>query len=162
MFLRKQLSEAARPESRMRSRVARRGKLQRDDYVVRMLRISRSFVVISGAKWREIIHQNHFKTALVSRTVFAIIFIFMTLHSVIQIDGFTLIAKSTSWLHYRTRHVHTANSPRFDPRRRTWDEDFKHRRTVAVHIIRPMDGNIIQPDTDSHDFVLLLQQARLR
>lgn len=50
MFLRKQLSEAAQPESRMRSRVARRGKLQRDDYVVRMLRISRSFVVISWAK----------------------------------------------------------------------------------------------------------------
>lgn len=63
-----------------------------------------------------------FKTALMSRMVFAIIFIFMTLHSVIQIDGFTLIAKSTSWRceHYRTRPVHTVHSPRFDPRRRTW------------------------------------------
>lgn len=30
---------------------------------------------------------------------------------------------------------------------------------MAVHI-RPMDGNIIQPDTDSHDLVLLLQQRR--
>lgn len=32
-------------------------------------------------------------------------------------------------------------------------------RMVAVHI-RPKDGNIIQPDTDSHDFALLLQQRR--
>lgn len=41
LFLRKQLSEAAQPESRMRNRDTRRGELQRDDYVVRMLRISR-------------------------------------------------------------------------------------------------------------------------
>lgn len=47
MFLRKQLSEAAQPEARMRNRDMRRGKLPRDDYVVRMLRISRIFVVIS-------------------------------------------------------------------------------------------------------------------
>lgn len=44
-----------------KSRYIRRGKLQRDDYVVRMLRISRIFVVISWAKWREIINQNHSK-----------------------------------------------------------------------------------------------------
>lgn len=41
------------------------------------------------------------------------------------------------------------------------NEDYKHGRTGADNI-RPMNGHIIQPDTDSHDFLLQLQQAKLR
>lgn len=55
----------------------------------------------------------------------------------------------------QTRPAHTVNSSPLI----LVDKDSKHRRTVAVHI-RPMNGHIIQPDTDSHDFALLLQQRR--
>lgn len=160
-FLRKQLSEAAQPESRMRSRVARRGKLQRDDYVVRMLRISRIFVVISWAKMTGDNKSKPFQNRSDVKDCFRNYFHFHDtafrhsdwwLHSHCEINILALgTLQDTARTHSKFTSLWSTSTH--------LDEDFKHRRTVAVHIIRPMDGNIIQPDTDSHDFVLLLQQA---